>query len=267
MADRKCANKGCSNLGKHLCSGCGEEIYCSKDCQKAHWASHKNACNSAVKPEAVAFMKSLDSLSIKQLKNVMKAKAASYEGKKKAIVLTKLESIVEKPNLVKFVEEHVVLSEVEALLSAASAESGGAGGPTSSSSGSKGSSKATKSSLPANQPMPTPKQLREQARMMREQPNAVRRANAMFEKMTDEQIRQYADQIEQAASDPAMMEEMTRMARMSPRDRNALQHIQEGLSGAKPMDLAWMDVTIQALKTNPKIFKNMVKGKGAMMGE
>jgi hypothetical protein len=227
---------------------------------------HKNACNSAVKPEAVAFMKSLDSLSIKQLKNVMKAKAASYDGKKKAIVLTKLESIVEKPNLVKFVEEHVELSEVEALLSA-SVEAGS--GTTSSSSSSKTSSKATKASAAAAaaQPMPTPKQLREQARMMREQPNAVRRANAMFEKMTDEQIRQYADQIEQAASDPAMMQEMARMAKMSPRDRNALQHIQEGLSGSKPMDSAWMDVTIQALKTNPKIFKNMVKGKGAMMGK
>lgn len=250
-------------MGKHLCSGCGEEIYCSKDCQKAHWALHKNACNSAVKPEAVAFMKSLDSLSIKQLKNVMKAKAASYDNKKKAIVLTKLESIVEKPNLVKFVEEHVELSEVEALLSA----SADAGAGTSSSSSSKGSSKATKASAASSQPMPTPKQLREQARMMREQPNAVRRANAMFEKMTDEQIRQYADQIEQAASDPAMMQEMARMAKMSPRDRTALQHIQEGLSGSKPMDSAWMDVTIQALKTNPKIFKNMVKGKGAMMGE
>ena len=48
-----------------------------------------------------------------------------------------------------------------------------------------------------NQPMPTPKQMRDQARMMRQQPDAVRRANAMFASMTDEQIRQYADQIEQ----------------------------------------------------------------------
>lgn len=57
------------------------------------------------------------------------------------------------------------------------------------------------------------------------------------------------------------------MAKMSPRDRNQLQHIQEGLSGTKPMDLAWIDATVAALKSNPKIFKSMVKGKGAMMGK
>eukprot|EP01032_Pedospumella_encystans_P033902 gene33902-38315_t len=111
--DRLCAKKGCDNVGKHLCSGCGEEIYCSKECQKAHWAEHKPSCKSAVKPESAALLKSLDSLSIKQLKNVMKAKAATFDNKKKTIVLTKLESIVEKPNLVKFVQEHVNISEVE----------------------------------------------------------------------------------------------------------------------------------------------------------
>ena len=195
--DRKCANKGCSNLGKHLCSGCGEEIYCSKDCQKAHWTSHKTACQSAVKPEAVAFLKSLDSLSIKQLKNVMKAKAASFDGKKKTIVLKKMEDIVEKPNLVKFVGEYVQLSEVEALLSAANADPSLGSSSGSVGSKSKSASSRTTSSINNNQPMPTPKQLREQAKMMREQPNAVRRANAMFQNMTDAQIRQYADQIEQ----------------------------------------------------------------------
>jgi hypothetical protein len=192
--DRKCANKGCGNTGKHLCSACGEEIYCSKECQKVHWPAHKEACKSAVKPESVAFLKSFDSLSIKQLQNVLKAKAATFEGKKKAIILGKLESMVEKPNLVKLVEEHVQLSEVEALLSAPVGEAN-SGSSSSSSAGSK--AKTSRSSPTPPMHMPTPKQLREQARMMREQPGAVRRANAMFQNMTDEQIRQYADQIEQ----------------------------------------------------------------------
>ena len=193
--DRKCANKGCSKLGKHLCSGCGEEIYCSKECQKDHWAAHKIACKTAIKPEAAALLKSLDELSIKQLKNIMKAKAASFEGKKKGIILTKLDNIVEKPSLVKFVEEYVTLSEVEALLSVPVSESGA--GVSSSSGSGKSSVKAKKAPSMNNQPMPTPKQMRDQARMMRQQPDAVRRANAMFASMTDEQIRQYADQIEQ----------------------------------------------------------------------
>ncbi len=56
------------------------------------------------------------------------------------------------------------------------------------------------------------------------------------------------------------------MAQMSPKDRDQLQHIQEGLSGAKPLDAKWIDVTVQALKSNPDVFKSMVKGKGAMLG-
>lgn len=41
---------------------------------------------------------------------------------------------------------------------------------------------------------------------------------------------------------------------------------QEGLSGAKPLDAAWIAATVNALKTNPNVFKSMVKGKGAMLG-
>ena len=63
-----------------------------------------------------------------------------------------------------------------------------------------------------------------------------------------------------------MMQEMAKMAKMTPKDRTQLQHIQEGLSGAKPLDAAWIEATVQALKTNPKVFKSMLKGKGAMMG-
>ena len=199
--DRLCANKNCNNVGKHLCSGCGEEIYCSKECQKAHWADHKASCKSAVKPESAALLKSLDSLSIKQLKNVMKAKAATFENKKKAIVLTNLESIVEKPNLVKFVQEYVEIAEVEGLLSAGVETVGSTSSSSSSSSKSKQQRAAAAAAAAQKAAMPSPDQLRQQAKMMREQPNAVRKANAMFANMTDAQIRQYADQIEQVSED------------------------------------------------------------------
>ena len=63
-----------------------------------------------------------------------------------------------------------------------------------------------------------------------------------------------------------MLQEMAKMAQMSPKDRDQLQHIQEGLSGAKPLDAKWIEVTVQALKSNPGVFKSMVKGKGAMLG-
>jgi len=273
-ADRCCAARNCANVGKHLCSGCGEEIYCSKDCQKKDWPVHKPTCKSAVKPEAAALMQSFDQYSIKQLKNIVKAKAATFDAKKKAIILQKLENIVEKPALVKFVKENVEVREVEGLLSGPSAAEGNSSSSSSSSSSRSSSSAAkdnAKKQKPSakaanNQPMPTPAQLRQQAQMMRQQPAAVRKSNPAFANMTDAQILQYADQIAKAAEDPEMMKEMARMSKMSDKDRSHLTMLQEGLTGARPMDEKWQDSTIDALRSNPAIFKSMVKGKGAMMG-
>jgi len=84
--------------------------------------------------------------------------------------------------------------------------------------------------------------------------------------MTDEQIRQYADQMEQAADDPAMMKEIERMSQLSDKDKVKVQNIQEGLSGNVPMDDKWVRATVEVLKANPDIFKTLLKGKGAMFG-
>lgn len=85
-----------------------------------------------------------------------------------------------------------------------------------------------------------------------------------------------------------MMKEMSKMAKMNTKDRNALLHIQvyfvlcsytfqnhfilifffmqEGLSGSKPMNAEWIDATVQALVSNPDLFKGMFKGRGAALG-
>lgn len=40
--------KACDKCGKeaqlHKCGGCGTKYYCGKDCQKADWKDHKEAC-------------------------------------------------------------------------------------------------------------------------------------------------------------------------------------------------------------------------------
>jgi hypothetical protein len=63
-----------------------------------------------------------------------------------------------------------------------------------------------------------------------------------------------------------MMKEVERMSRMTNEEREQLQAIQEGLTGAREMDQAWMDSAIAMLKKNPDFYKGLVKGKGAMMG-
>lgn len=190
--DRVCGSPNCSKTGKHLCSGCGEEIYCSKECQKAHWPVHKTACKSAVKPEAAAFLKSFDDLSVKQLKNILMAKAASFEKKRKERVLASLESVHEKKDLVKLVSDNVKISEIESLLSSTPTSAS----PSTSSSSSVKPNKSAAKAQSGGMPTPTPAQLKQQAKLMRENPGMVRRAQPAFANMTDAQIREYADQLE-----------------------------------------------------------------------
>ena len=41
---RRCACPGCTNGGRTKCSACKSVEYCSRACQKLHWAAHKAAC-------------------------------------------------------------------------------------------------------------------------------------------------------------------------------------------------------------------------------
>ena len=117
MTGDLCGAPGCAKEGVHLCAGCGEQKYCSKECQKSDRAEHKVDCKSATKPEAVALTQNFKSLSVTQLKNLVRAKAASYGEAKKRITLDKLDKVMEKDHLVRFAEEHVHPAETEALLS------------------------------------------------------------------------------------------------------------------------------------------------------
>ena len=46
----KCAQ--CSNLGDQRCGKCKQVHYCSKECQKAHWATHKQTCTRVSNQES-----------------------------------------------------------------------------------------------------------------------------------------------------------------------------------------------------------------------
>ncbi|MCJ1235698.1 hypothetical protein MMC14_003669 [Varicellaria rhodocarpa] len=45
----RCSSNSCSNTGTSRCNGCQDVLYCSKECQKAHWKTHKQTCSSSQK--------------------------------------------------------------------------------------------------------------------------------------------------------------------------------------------------------------------------
>lgn len=209
--ERCCANPECEKIGVHLCAGCGEEIYCSKSCQKTHWLAHKAQCQNALRPKAtVSTTQSFDSLSIKQLKNVLKAKAGSFDRVKREKILDQLENIVEKPALVNFVSEYVKIAEVETLLAvpessskAASATGSGSGLSTGKAKKDKDREREVKKQNMqgvqghGGQHVPSPEQMRQQAAIMRKDPDLVRRQNPALANFTNQQIIDYANQMEQ----------------------------------------------------------------------
>lgn len=63
-----------------------------------------------------------------------------------------------------------------------------------------------------------------------------------------------------------MLAEIAKMSRMEPAQRDRLQHLQEGFMGQRPMDAAWIDETVETLTKHSKMVKDMLRGRGAMIG-
>lgn len=63
-----------------------------------------------------------------------------------------------------------------------------------------------------------------------------------------------------------MMQEVERMSKLSNKDRELLQSIQEGVSGVRPITPEWINNIVKSLKERPDVFKQMLKGKGSALG-
>ena len=202
--------------GVHLCSGCGEEVYCSAKCQRDAWGLHRDRCKDVKATlSQVSDKKSFEPLSSKQLRNILKAKAIQFKSKdERKVVIDELDTIVEKSDLITLVSKHVKFGEVESLLSSSTSwratEVEGSSGVGSSSSGNGVDKKSLKKATKKNgggsgMPVLTAAQLREQAKLMRNNPGLVRSQNKVFANMTDAQIREHADQLERTANNPQLM--------------------------------------------------------------
>ncbi len=258
MTDKLCGLPGCGKTGVHLCAGCGGQNYCSKEHQREDWANHKMACKMSTKPEAATLLGSFDGLSLTQLKNIVRAKAASFSENKRRVVLQRMDKALEKDELLKIVGEHVHPSEIETLLSGPSNASA-----TASSSAEKIMRNADKKTRDAvreavnSQKLPSPDQLLRQVQEMRRNPDRVRSANPIFAKMSNAEIFSYADQMEQAAKDPAKFQAMMEMSKMPESDRNEMMLIQDGLTGTRTRDDAWFASVVSIIKKNPALIKSM----------
>lgn len=114
-----------------------------------------------------------------------------------------------------------------------------------------------------NGELPSPAQLLMMAKALRKEPARVRSQNPQLAGFTDEQMRALADQYEQAARNPAQFKEMEKITKMSEGERNALQEIQDGFTGARKMDAEWINNAVAAVKKDPEFFKSLVKSRTA----
>lgn len=273
MAYGVCSRAGCSKAGTKLCSQCGEAAYCSGECQKEAWITgHKEQCCLATKPEVVTMTQKMDDLSLKQLKNVVIAKAAQYNANRRAIILAKLEQKEkDKGQLLTLAAENVLVSEIEPLLTgrggaASGGSSSGGGGGASTTLSSSGGKKVlsrkdkVKAALEEHK-MPSVEQLRKQARTMSRNPELVRRANPEMRHLTDAQIREHAREMEKMASNPDMLNTMLKVQSLPEAERTALVQVQEGLAGKITRDEKWIDETVRLVKSRPDVLKELFKGR------
>lgn len=199
----KCTNPTCDNEGKHLCKGCVEARYCSADCQREHWSRHKLSCKLAHKPEAVALQQSFKDMSVQQLRNILKAKMRDITETKRKALQSSLDNALEKPTLLKLVQDNVDPSEIDTLLSkpsstpAPSSSSGNGSSSSVAGRGSKSNRSTGYSAQTANgNAMPTPENMLRTAREFRKNPDLMRQRNPALANLTDAEILAQAELME-----------------------------------------------------------------------
>jgi len=198
----KCGHDGCEQRGKSLCAACAEVTYCSKDCQKAAWPTHKLVCKkAALVQETASLTQSFKDMSVTQLRNLLKTKMFKMPGiseNKRKLVLSQMETAIEKPALLRLVQEHVDPSEIETLLSNSGSAPVASTTGSSSSSGRRVGNGNQRTAGMGKPTMPSPDVIRENIKKIRKNPDALRRAQpAQFGHMTDAEILKQVDMMEE----------------------------------------------------------------------
>lgn len=226
----KCSNEDCAKHGIHLCSKCGNAQYCSKECQVGgrgellarrlphaqvgHWSTHSGSCFQRTAENLI----SVESLTIKQLKYLLRCKAAALSSSDAVRLKEKEADVVEKVPLVRLVEASLTQTEMLEFLAAFRPD------------------KAPSPVVPKKKKQvdtqledlkrATPAQLREQARVFRQDPDRVRRAQPSLAHMSNAELVSSAEQMERMAADPAILREtIEMMEKLTPAEREMVRSL------------------------------------------
>lgn len=218
-------------------------------------------------------MKTFNSLSVKELKHLLDVQAAKLDHSRRVALLRKCTGC-EKSQLIKEVKRLVMEDEIDDVLGLPLPE------PcdlkeeerVKPARGQSAKARMQEKQLDALEPS----QLKQRAKLMRENPKAIRKAAPEYKDKTDEEIRKIADQLDEFANDPAkfkqMKEGMNAMQNMSPKDQEAFQRASQTMQNANlPEGGDEFDKLVHLKRQDPEAFKALIKsnfkGKGGISEE
>lgn len=216
---KQCSNPGCTKTGTHKCASCSNACYCSRECQVGHWDTHKNQCKASRSPKSGGSsptggmaVPTFASLTIKQLKHVIRSKCNDYEDEERKAIIKDMNNMVEKEPLQALAEKHVKSTELLKLLSTLPDKAGSANqsvmiGSTGGGSSRRGGMRQQYQQQEVDVSKASPKQLREQAAFLRRNPDMVRKTQPAMAHMSNQEILEAAQQLEELANNPNMMKE------------------------------------------------------------
>ena len=232
MSNKRCHNLDCKKIGSHTCAGCNFAIYCSKECQVNHWDAHKPVCKAKKADSSNNLAASASStpthqsLNVKQLKHIIRSKTNDYPDAERKQIIEEMGKLVEKEPLVALAEKHVKSTEISKLLSTLPDKGGAAPVVASSSSGRRQGVRQVAREEEIDMTKATPKQLREQASFLRKYPDMARRQQPALAHMTNAELIEAAEQLEELADNPNKMNEFKETySKMSPEEKEMMKNI------------------------------------------
>lgn len=220
-------------------------------------------------------MTDFNSLSIKKLKHILLAKSLEVDSKIASTMKNTVSTAVEKESLISLCNQYIDPSDIERLTNATLYNNSP---PTTA---------ALKNPSATAQPIPkmddmkqraeqlssqSPDQLKYQAACMRRDPNSIRRSSPEYAQLSDAQIFQMADQMEQLANNPEMLKQVSeQMKNMTPEQYEVMKKMHQSQTssstqqpGSNNMLDDQLEGFIKSMRENPAYARSFVRSQPGM---